>query len=51
MCEVFKQGRCFGCIGLALPNIDELKKVCETYKEETNDRVEDTNKSNRKGKT
>jgi hypothetical protein len=33
-CEVFDKGRCFGCIGLAQDNIDELKLQCETYKEE-----------------
>lgn len=33
--EVFENGRCFGCIGLAQDNIDELKKICETYREET----------------
>ena len=34
-CEVFDKGRCFGCIGLAQDNIDELKQICETYREET----------------
>ncbi len=28
-------GRCFGCIGLAEDNIDELKQMCEVYREET----------------
>lgn len=27
-------GRCFGYIGLEQDNIDELKKICETYREE-----------------
>ena len=33
-CEVFNKNRCLGCIGLAQNNIDELKKICEIYKEE-----------------
>ena len=37
-CEVFERGHCFGCVGLDPQyNIDEIKKQCETYKEETND--------------
>ena len=33
-CEVFNKGYCLGCIGLAQDNIDELKQLCEIYKEE-----------------
>lgn len=35
-CEVFDKGRCFGCEALARDDLDKLKKLCETYKEETN---------------
>lgn len=37
-CEVFERKKCTGCVGLDPQyNIDEIKKQCETYKEETND--------------
>lgn len=34
-CEVFSRNRCLGCIALVQDNIDELKQLCEIYKEET----------------
>lgn len=35
MCEVFKNNKCLGCVGLDPQyNIDVLKFKCETYKEE-----------------
>ena len=37
-CEVFNKGYCLGCIGLAQDNIDELKQLCEIYKEEMKER-------------
>lgn len=34
-CEVFERKRCLGCVGLDPQyNIDEIKKQCETYREE-----------------
>lgn len=37
-CEVFEDGYCLGCVGLDPQyNIDEIKKQCEIYREETND--------------
>lgn len=35
MCEVFEKNKCCGCVGLDPQyNIDEIKKQCETYREE-----------------
>ena len=35
-CEVFSKKRCFGCVGLDPQyDIEEIKKRCEVYQEET----------------
>ena len=33
-CEIFNRKACLGCIALAQDNIDELKLMCEIYREE-----------------